>query len=167
MLQLGWEPVSPQLFVGAITWSFSYGYARQKNDDGKKYTSFTGHFNGRGDVPVRYGMYCPIRKVPGLPFLWTLLDVAIRQVFTPYRPGRRHGHQCWRQNRVVALCNCIPKLALKKAQNRLSTQLIKVTSLVKKVEYHDLSQRARLSFQLSNTNNGQKLLKLLITKEAH
>jgi hypothetical protein len=35
----------------------------KKNYDGKKYTSFTGHFDGHGDVPVRYGVHRPIRKV--------------------------------------------------------------------------------------------------------
>jgi hypothetical protein len=54
---------SAVIFIGAITWSFSYGYARQKNDDGKKYTSFAGHFDGHDDVPVRYGVHRPIRKV--------------------------------------------------------------------------------------------------------
>jgi len=50
-------------FLGAVTWSFSYGNAQQKIDDGKKYTSFAGHFDVHGNALVRYGVHCPIRKV--------------------------------------------------------------------------------------------------------
>jgi hypothetical protein len=38
--------------------------------------------------------------------------------------------------------------------------------LRRKVECHDESRKAQLTFELSNANNGQKLAKLPITKEA-
>jgi hypothetical protein len=44
---------SAVISLGAITWSFSYGYAQQKIDNGKKYTSFAGCFDGHGNVSVQ------------------------------------------------------------------------------------------------------------------
>ena len=54
---------STVIYIDNITWSFSYGHAQHKEHDDKKYTSFAGHFDGHGDVPVQYGTHHPILKV--------------------------------------------------------------------------------------------------------
>jgi hypothetical protein len=55
--------------------------------------------------------------------------------------------------------------SLKKAQNGPSTQLIKATSCIERSNA-TIKAKALLTFYLSNANNGKKLVKLLITKEA-
>jgi len=47
------------------------------------------------------------------------LEAAIGRVFTPYRPGGRHGHRFW-----------LFEASIQKAQNGPSTQLIEATSCV-------------------------------------
>ena len=58
----------------------------------------------------------------------------------------------------------IPKLA-SKVTTRTHYSAHQSNNMRGMVEPHDQSQRAQLSFSLSNANSGQKLLKFLITKD--
>ena len=61
------------------------------------------------------------------------LDVAIRRVFVPYRPGGRHGHRFRRKNQVVAFWKSLFEASIKMARNGPYTQLIKDTSCVERM----------------------------------
>ncbi len=61
------------------------------------------------------------------------LNAAIGQVCTLYCPGGCHGHQFWLQNQVVALWYCFSEASIQKARNGLSTQHIKATSCIKRM----------------------------------
>ena len=50
-----------------ITWLLDMVVWRQKNDNGKKYTSIAGRFDCNGNVPVQCGAHCPIEEGQGFP----------------------------------------------------------------------------------------------------
>ena len=58
------------------------------------------------------------------------LDATIGQLFTPYRPGGRHGHQFWRKKMRCGIVKLLSKASVQKARNEPSTQLIKETSCI-------------------------------------
>jgi hypothetical protein len=60
------------------------------------------------------------------------LDAAIGQVFTPYRPSRRHGHRFWRKQSSCGVVKLLFEASIQKAQNGPSTQLIEATSCVER-----------------------------------
>jgi hypothetical protein len=52
------------------------------------------------------------------------------KLFTPYRPGGRHGHQFWRKKMSCGVVKLLSKASVQKARNEPSTQLIKETSCI-------------------------------------
>jgi len=60
------------------------------------------------------------------------LDAAIRQVFAPYRPGGRHGHQFWSKKSSCGFVKSLFEASVQKARNGPSTQLIEATSCVER-----------------------------------
>jgi hypothetical protein len=61
------------------------------------------------------------------------LDSAIGQVFTPYCPSGCHGHWFWKKHQFLALWNCFSQASIQKEQNGPSTQLIKPTSCIERL----------------------------------
>ncbi len=53
---------------------------------------------------------------------------AIGQVFAPYRPGGRHGHQFWRKKLSCGVVKPLFEASVQEAQNGPSTQHIKTKS---------------------------------------
>jgi hypothetical protein len=60
------------------------------------------------------------------------LDTAIGQLFTPYCPSGRHGHQFWRKKSSCGVVKSLFKASIKKAQNGPSTQLIEAPSCIER-----------------------------------
>jgi len=60
------------------------------------------------------------------------LDAAIGQVFVPYCPGGRHGHQFRPKKLSCGIVQSLFEASTKKAQNGPSTQLIEATSCVER-----------------------------------
>jgi hypothetical protein len=58
------------------------------------------------------------------------LDAAIRQVFAPYRPCGRHGHQFRRKKSSCGVVKSLFEASVQKARNEPSTQLIEATSCI-------------------------------------
>jgi len=68
------------------------------------------------------------------------LDAAIGQVFAPYRPSGRHGHQFWRKKSSCGVVKSLFEASVKKAQNGPSTQLVEATSCIERLnstKHHD------------------------------
>jgi hypothetical protein len=61
------------------------------------------------------------------------LDAATGQLFAQYRPGGRHGDWFWRNTLSFGIVKLLSKASIQKAWNRPSTQLIKATSCVDKL----------------------------------
>jgi hypothetical protein len=62
------------------------------------------------------------------------LDAAIGQVFAPYCPGRCHGHQFWCKKLSCDIVKLLSEVSIQKAQNGPSTQLIKATSCIERLD---------------------------------
>ncbi len=62
------------------------------------------------------------------------LDAAIGQVFAPYCPGRCHGHQFWCKKLSFDIVTLLSEVNVQKAQNGPSTQLIKATSCIERLD---------------------------------
>jgi hypothetical protein len=81
------------------------------------------------------------------------LGNAIGQVFAPYCPGRCHGHQFWCKKLSCDIVKLLSKASVQKAQNGPSTQLIKATSCIERLDVtikaEDLSYFA--SYQMPTT----------------
>jgi DNA-directed RNA polymerase subunit M/transcription elongation factor TFIIS len=60
------------------------------------------------------------------------LDAAIGQVFIPYCPDRRHGHQFQRTKSSCGVVKLLFEASVQNARNEPSTQLIEVTSCVER-----------------------------------
>ena len=60
------------------------------------------------------------------------LDAAIGQVFAPYRPGGYHGHRFWHKKSSCGNVKSLSEASVQKAQNGLSTQLIKATRCIER-----------------------------------
>jgi hypothetical protein len=73
---------------------------------------------------------------------------AIGQVFAPYCPGGRHGHQFWLKKLSCGGVKPLFEASVQKAQNRPSTQVIKATSCVEKSNTR--IQAKELSYLSSN-----------------
>jgi hypothetical protein len=61
------------------------------------------------------------------------LDAAIGQVFTPYRPSRRHGHQFWRKKLSCGIVKSLFEASIQKARNGPSNHVIEATSCVERL----------------------------------
>jgi hypothetical protein len=61
-----------------------------------------------------------------------LLEAIIGQVFAPYHPDRRHGHQFWSKKSSCGVVKLLFEANFQKAQNGPSTQLIEATSCVER-----------------------------------
>jgi hypothetical protein len=72
----------------------------------------------------------PDKACPGLPH--KPLDTAIGQLFAPYRPGGRHGHQFLCKKTSCGVVKLLSKASIQKARNRPSTQLIEATICVER-----------------------------------
>jgi len=59
------------------------------------------------------------------------LDAAIGQLFAPYRPSGRHGHQFRRHKTLgCGIVKSLSEASVQKAQNGYSTQLVEAMSCV-------------------------------------
>ena len=97
---------------------FSYGYARHKIYDRK---------NGPASEVIlmamwirRFGAECIAQ--------YGRSRATLGQVFAPYRPGGGHGHRFWHKKLSCGVAKSLFEASIQKAQNRPSTQLIKMTS---------------------------------------
>jgi hypothetical protein len=86
------------------------------------------------------------------------LDASIGRVFTPYRPGGRHGHQFRRKKSSCGIVKSLFEASVQKARKGPSTQLIEATSCVemwnatiKAEELHNFSSYQTL---ITDTNWG-------------
>jgi hypothetical protein len=61
------------------------------------------------------------------------LDAAIRQLFVPYHPSRRHSHQFWHKKMTCCIVGWLSEAGVQKAQNGSFTQLIEATSCVERL----------------------------------
>jgi hypothetical protein len=62
------------------------------------------------------------------------LDATIGQLFAPYLPGGRHGHQFRRKKMSCDIVKLLFEASVKRARNGPSTQLIKVMSCVERLD---------------------------------
>ena len=84
------------------------------------------------DQAVRYQGHHP--RSMSRATLEPTLDTVIGQVFTPYRPGRRHGHQFWCNKSSCGVVKSLFEASIQKTHTGPSTQLIiKATSCIEKV----------------------------------
>ena len=67
----------------------------------------------------------------GLP--WKSLDVTIGQVLALYCPGGCHSHQFWHKQSSCGIVKLLSEASVQKTQNRPSSQLIKATSCVERL----------------------------------
>ncbi len=96
------------------------------------------------------------------------LDAAIGRVlvFTPYRLGGCHGRQFWHTKLSCGVAVITFQSQHSKGTKQTLYSAHQSKKLRRKVECHDESGRTQPTFQLLNANNGHKLQKLPITKEA-
>jgi hypothetical protein len=60
-------------------------------------------------------------------------DPAIGQAFAPYCPGGRHGHRFQSKKSSCGVVKLLSEASVQKARNGPSTQLIKATSCVERL----------------------------------
>ncbi len=116
-------------FQLTITWPFSYGHAWQKISNRKKYTSFASRFDGQADQAVQCQAHHPMQHVQG--YLRSHWAPPLGK-YLPLAPADAMVINFGIKNWVVALWNRCSKASVKKAQNKPSTQLIKVTSCLER-----------------------------------
>ena len=83
-------------------------------------------------------------------------DTAIGQVFAPYRLGRRHDQQFWLKKTSCSIVKSLSKASIQKAQNKLSTQLIKATRCIERlyatIKAKDLSKFSSYQTLIADKN---------------
>ena len=62
-----------------------------------------------------------------------LLEAIIGQVFAPYHPDQRHGHQFWSKKSSCGVVKLLFEANFQKARNGPSTQLIEEISCVERL----------------------------------
>jgi hypothetical protein len=127
--------------------------------------------------PCRYGgaMW---GTLPNGAHLWLHakpLDAAIGQMPTWYCPGGRHGQRFRMKQKNTTKTQLLPSFLMvdrhNKAEQFRDPKLTLYSShrcnkLGTNVKHHYLSWRAKLYFELSNVDNGQKFKKLLTLNKA-
>jgi hypothetical protein len=83
------------------------------------------------------------------------LDATIGQLFTQYRPSRRHGDRFWCKKSSCGVVKLLFKASVKKAQKGPSTQLINVNRCVERSNAMIKAEEGTTNFLASNANNGQ------------
>ena len=74
------------------------------------------------------------------------LDAATGQLFVQYRPGGRHGHRFWRTKSSCGVVEIAFQSLRSKGTKRTLYSAQQSNKLRRKVERHDESQRAQLTF---------------------
>ena len=97
-----------------------------------KFTTFAGHFDGHGDVPVRWGAHCPMEQVHGYTRCHHWMSPLGKNLHR-ITPAATMVIDSGVKNRVVALWNRCFKASIQKAHNGSSTQLIGATSYVERL----------------------------------
>jgi hypothetical protein len=102
-----------------------------KIDDVKKDTTFAGHFDGHGNAPVWWGAHCLMEQIHGYTRChWPPPSGKYLHRITPADAMViDFGSKNW----VVALWNRCFEASVQKAKNGPSTQLIKATSCVERL----------------------------------
>jgi hypothetical protein len=93
------------------------------------------------------------------------LDTTSGQVFTLYCPGRCHGHHFLHKTLSCGIAKLLAKASIQKTRHGPSTQLIKATSCVKRLDA-TIKTEGLSYFSSYQMLTMEKLAKLLIINEA-